>query len=91
MGNYISYSTVCQFLQSAKSLTSGKTSGILCSSKRITMRGLDLDGHSRRHRLLEQHGYMQAEEMGKDHLYTLTPKGLALYDYYKMKYPLKAL
>ena len=85
MGYHLTRSTALTFLQMATAVVEKGSSGTLGRNRPITSPGLDLDGPTRHLRIMEKHGYVVSEKYGSEHrLYTLTPKGVALYDYYQM-------
>lgn len=80
MGPHINKRVLGYFKSSAKNLVEGKAIAVRCCKRKFKCGGLDLDAHHRALRIMTKHGYMQAKEVGSDIDYTMTPKGIALYD-----------
>lgn len=84
MGNYISVEALRQFMASAKALSEGKCQSIVCSKRAMKLGGKKIDQFHRKHRLMSKLGYFELQEKGNECSYTLTPSGLALYDFVKL-------
>lgn len=80
MGTYINKRTLLYFMSSMKNVVEGKAVAVRCIEKKIKLTGLDLDKHNRALRIMAKHGYLNAEKSGGNIDYTMTPKGIALYD-----------
>lgn len=80
MGTYISNQALNYFMSSSKNLVEKRAIAIYCSKRKIKCGKLDLDAHHRALRIMTKCGYMKSKEMGPGMEYTLTPKGIALYD-----------
>jgi hypothetical protein len=80
MGTYINRNVLGYFIYTAKSQIEGRASAVKCLIKKISVGKLDLDAYHRSLRIMSKMGYLKAKEEGADVYYTITPKGIALYD-----------
>lgn len=80
MGVKINRKMLVFFYGVTKNLVEGKASGIGVGNTKIKIRGLDLDAYNRRMRLFARAGYFKVQKGGSYDIYTMAPKGYALYD-----------
>lgn len=81
MGTYINQRVIKSFMWQAKGL---KPNGIACGvshiKQKIKLRHYNMDVEHRALRIMAKHGYMNTQERSDNILYTMAPKGIALYD-----------
>lgn len=83
MGTHITDRTLKSFMWQSKGLRPfGEAIGVSHIKKKIKFRHYNLDQEHRSCRIMTKHGYMQTQERSDNILYSLTPKGIALYDSY---------
>lgn len=84
MGTHLSKTVFRQFLTTGKSMIAGQTNCVVCSNKKITFPVIDTDGFHRCFRIMAKHGLMEAEEKSDGTYYTITPKGVAVIDFFML-------
>lgn len=84
MGVHLSETVFRQFLSTGKSMIAGQTNSVVCSNKKITFPGIDTDSYHRCFRIMHKHGLMAAEEKSDGTYYTITPKGVAVIDFFML-------
>lgn len=85
MDAYINKKTLMVFKGMMKNVANDHAIALQCSKRKWRFDKLDLDSNHRSLRIMAKAGYLYAEEKGDKMWYTLSPKGLALYDSITLK------
>lgn len=80
MGTYINRRTLSYFKGSMRNVIEGKAIAVRCCERKFKVGVLDLDSHHRALRIMSKKGYLKAQKIGGYIDYTMTPRGIALYD-----------